>query len=195
MGTRHKSNCSAILKKGRHCTCLSTSHFLEVGEKAHIQEETPLAYRVSPPGEGLVWMERVLAQPCEPDPTKTALIQRGIPSDYLALQNWLMTCPNPRFTNYNRRPKGGDLVFLKKELAEGIRIPWRFFCVFGNNSGFLLIDATLRYEQALNPGWSQIIEIQLLSGETILSHVITIFPLPDKTQSPGWVQGWDTENE
>lgn len=84
-------------------------------------------------------------------------------------------------------------MFIRSEMQDKERELniWRFFALsFANQSPVaLVIDASIPFDSALNPGWSQCRPLSLTREGKEMSPdqvLFPAFPLPNGQEDPGW---------
>lgn len=184
----HLPRCPARLDdEGRpgfqRCRCGTATWFLTAGEEVEVVEERGEAVLIRPDGRALVWVESALLsfrrqRPETPPPSQE--------TDLFRLQQYLEKNPRRKWPRRRSRPQGGDLVFVRTEFKAGQRKPLRF--LFTQRRGdvvcAVLMDPALSPSQGFRPAW-QHLRYEPLKGEP-WQHLLVAFPLPDKTESPGW---------
>lgn len=140
---------------------------------------------------GPFWIEagltRLSVDTPPPSQAFVPLRRRPLPPDYLAVQT-AMSEGRLKLPRRRRTIRGGEICFIRSDPDQH---PWRYFGIVfdGIHQHALVIDAILRFEAALMPGWEQ---QQLLclerDGKELTPEQVLypVFPLPDKTEDPGW---------
>ena len=147
---------------------------------------------------GPFWIESGFLEPSKPPEEKperrSAKSHRVLmpPPDYLMADTLLGEGPI-RLPRRRRRVNGGEIVFVRSELSDRAREPmlWRFFALTFDKGipSALIIDASIPFDGALNPGWAQYRSLPLIKNgkkATPEQFLIPVFPLPDGRQDPGW---------
>lgn len=172
------------------------------GSRRHVEPGTPLGFitghhdavLVHEQDSGPFWLEGATLREVRAPPPLEPVIDRrrrhSPPPDYLLIEATLGLGPL-EFGRRRRRIRGGEIVFIRTELGPDMS-PWRMLCqtFVDNQSAALLIDASLKYESALHPGWEQQRTIVLSRGGKDArpnQFLIPAFPLPDGTLDPGWI--------
>jgi len=185
---------SMVMCHNRFCTQHQLTKNTPVLELARTKDSVLVRTQTSGP----FWLELGVLTPCKA-PTVTPQTRSARshtillpPPDFIMVDTLLGQGPLklPR----RRRPlKGGEVVFIRTELADKDKEPtiWRFFALsfVGDTPAALVIDASIPFDSALNPGWAQCRPLPLLrDGKTLKPEQLLIpaFPLPDGREDPGW---------
>lgn len=193
-GANEDGHARATLCTNRFCV----QHQLQQGVAVLEVHRTETSLLVRTQTSSPFWIEEGTTVPCRAPKTQDRVRssrQHTIllpPPDYLLVDAWIGNGSTklPR----RRRPiRGGEIVFLRSELNEK-RDPeiWRFFALSFHNSRkiALIIDASIPFDSALNPGWRQCRPVLLEHQDGLQVQpeqlLIPVFPLPDGTQDPGW---------
>ncbi len=197
-GCRAAANDSGIapmvLCHNRFCTQHQLTKRTPVLELARTHDSVLVRTQTSGP----FWVEPSVLKPCSAPtvaPEKRSARTHTIllpPPDFLMVDTLLGHGPLklPR----RRRPlKGGEVVFVRSQLQDKSRQPtiWRFFALsfVDHTPVALVIDASIPFDGALNPGWAQCRPLPLVrDGKTLKPEQLLIpaFPLPDGREDPGW---------
>lgn len=183
-----------VMCRNRFCTQHQLNKKIPVLKLARTQDSVLVRTQTSGP----FWVEPDALKPCSAPtvtPEKRSARTHTIllpPPDFIMVDTLLGQGPLklPR----RRRPlKGGEVVFIRTELQDRSREPsiWRFFALsfVGDTPAALVIDASIPFDSALNPGWAQCRPLALLrDGKTLKPEQLLIpaFPLPDGREDPGW---------
>ena len=186
----HLQRCPARLdEEGRAspsmCRCSSATWFLTPGEDVEIVREEGRAVLVRPDSRGLVWVEETLLS-FRRDREEGESTSRSEETDLLVLWRFLDANPRKRWPRRRARPQGGDLVFIRSEFRAGERSPMRFLFIERRDGKryAVLLDAGLSPSQGFRPAWQHWRRLELAAEPW--QQLLVAFPLPDKTQSPGW---------
>jgi len=174
------------------CRCLAALYVLQTSIPVCTLKVENDAVLVQTIDSGPFWVEGNVHRRRANEPEKTKqfvpLRRRSLPPDYLKVQ--IAMGEGSLSLGRRRRPiVGGEICFLRGDKNQ---TPWRFLGMFfdGVNKVMLIIDAELRYERGLGPTWSQHKQVPLVrDGKSLEPNqlLIPVFPLPDGTENPGWV--------
>lgn len=129
------------------------------------------------------WIEAEAFRPSqEPEPAPQARASRpSPPADALEVESYLAT---PRKWPRRRREiESGEIVFLRSEMSQEPTV-WRFFgLTFGAyGKAAILVEASVPFDLALNPGWSQTCLLELCDANghevKLEQKLYPVFPLP-----------------
>ncbi len=181
----HAMNCPSRLSvEAEDLSCSCGSAVDRIPAQAHLQqvESQGLATRVRYGGrEG--WVETVPFRPVSSAPAVSAPVEpRPTPADFVLVDARLSRGALP-YRRRRKEPVPGDLVFRRSEWKAGPKPhAWRLFAI-EHEAVFLMSPAFLP-ETLLTLQWGDLLREPLL-GKTPGSILLTIFPLPDGTESPG----------
>lgn len=180
-GHLHERGCpgavsSEGVRSSSTCRCSSCTDRTTPGLIGRVLEENPVACLVQFDGHAPAWVERATLTMGVHLQEKPA--GRIVPHDHL-----LAKAADLSLIHRRRRPKGGEIVFLRNDRTTS----WRFlFTVEIEGVGHvLLVDPAMPPADAISPP-PEATCILPLGERRIESVLVPVFPLPDGTPDPGW---------
>jgi len=197
----HSPSCRARVEEdgakltGTRCTCTSGIATVESSTVVQVVEIRDEAALIDVIDQGLCWVEREglkqCARPKKTAPAHTVPKTLSIPADLEHIE--MHSFDKRGYRRRKKRPIGGDLIYLRDDLKLDAELapPYRYLCQVHRQGTLcaVLLDPTLHRQQALYANWPQIKVVKLVEDKTlkpIERVLVPVYPLPDKTDSPGW---------
>lgn len=146
--------------------------------------EQGVATLVLPRQRGPVWVETYTLASRRSE-VETESVDRSV-TDISVLRAYLADNPRKKWPRRRTPPRGGDIVFVRKAFRSGERAPLRYlFCVRRDGVSYAaLLDPEVNPSMAMRPDWSHLTMFPLVGDPW--RDLMVAFPLPDKTENPGW---------